>query len=327
MTSPTHHERIDADFSRQVLEDLYAYRRKRRLVAWLWWATLGWFGAHRFYLNRVFTGLAMFFTLGGALFWWLYDATRIGAMVNAYNAEQARREKLGLPPIDLAFMPALDDPTLGATPPWIQRWNAFGSGRRVSRLAGDLLVLYIAGFALGRLAGVNGVPEAIAAVVCLAGVTVLGAGPPWLHELPVIRDFVAWSHRLRLFYYHNAPGSPPALLVRSVLGMLWAPFRSRNRAEVRMYAELGAVFTGLFLLMDIVSDVLVPLVWPGQSFHLESLIGGWAKQALMTFFATYAFAAPIGAILTLYLLTRRTHTVPRLLSVWVLVAILLGVVK
>ncbi|NIP82074.1 MAG: hypothetical protein GWM90_23780, partial [Gemmatimonadetes bacterium] len=44
------------------------------------------------------------------------------------------------------------------------------------------------------------------------------------------------------------------------------------------------------------------------------LLGVWIREAFMTFFVIYAFAAPIGAVLTLYLLTRRTHTVPRLLG-------------
>ena len=44
----------------------------------------------------------------------------------------------------------------------------------------------------------------------------------------------------------------------------------------------------------------------------------------MTFLITYAFATPIGAVLTLYLLTRRTHTVPRILGAFALVAIAMG---
>ncbi len=44
----------------------------------------------------------------------------------------------------------------------------------------------------------------------------------------------------------------------------------------------------------------------------------------MTFFVIYAFATPIGAVLTLYLLTRRTHTVPRLLGGLALLFIALG---
>ncbi len=34
---------------------------------------LGIFGAHRFYVGKIGTGLLMAFTLGGAGLWWLYD--------------------------------------------------------------------------------------------------------------------------------------------------------------------------------------------------------------------------------------------------------------
>lgn len=327
MPSDTHHSRIDPDFSREVLQELYEYRHKRRLVAWLLWGTLGWFGAHRFYLRRTFTGLAMLFTGGGALLWWIVDATLLNDLVAAYNEEQEQRRKAGLPPKDLAFMPPLHDEALEATPEWITRWEARSRGRQALRLAGDLLVLYVAGDVLGRLSSVQGVPEAIVAVAFLALITVVGAGPAWLHELPVVKDFVRWSHQLRLFYYHNKPANPFSLLIRPVLGTISAPFRTRARAEVRMYAELGAVFTAIFLLLDIVQDILVPAVSPTASFQVSSVLGGWVRQGMVTFFAIYAFAAPIGAVLTLYLLTRPTHTVPRILAAWTLVAILLGVIR
>jgi hypothetical protein len=52
----------------------------------------------------------------------------------------------------------------------------------------------------------------------------------------------------------------------------------------------------------------------------------WAQEAFMTFVMIYAFAAPIGAVLTLYVLTRPTHTVPRLLAVFAVVSVALGAV-
>lgn len=326
-SSPTHHQHIDPDFSREILEELYAYRRKRKPVAWVLWLTLGWLGAHRFYLEREFTGLAMLFTGGGGMVWWLVDAGFVNRMVERHNQEQERRERAGLPPLGLSFMPALhDDAALERTPPWLEKWQQRGRARRVLRFGGDLLVLLIAGTALGSMAGTEGVPEAIVAVVLLAAITALGAGPEWFDRLPGAHGFVRWSHRLRLFYYHNPPGSPPALLVRAGLGILWAPFSTRARAEVKMLVELGAVFTAIFLLFDLVPGVVVPLVSPTQTLHLTAVARGWAGQAFMTFFATYAFAAPIGAVLNLYLLTRPTHTIPRLLAVFTLVAIFMGVV-
>lgn len=319
---------LDPDFSREVLEELYAYRRKRPAVAWLLWASVGWLGAHRFYLERPFTGLVQLFTGGGALVWWLADAGLINGMVRAHNAEQARRKRAGEPPVELAFMPPLRGEALQRVPGWVARWGERSAARRGLRLAGDVLVLLVAGTGLGVMAaaeGADGALEAVVAVVLLSGMISLGAGPAWLDDLPGARALVRWTHRLRLFYWHNAPGSPPTMLLRSVLGVLWAPFRAKDRAEVRLYVELGAVFSAAFLLLDIIPEAVVPLVVSGQSVDPEALVSGWLAEALTTFFLTYALAAPVGGVLTLYLLVRPTHTLPRILAVFTVLSIALGV--
>lgn len=317
-------QRIDPDFSREVLEELYSYRRKRRGVAWLLWATLGWLGVHRFYLEREFTGLIMLLTGGGGMIWWVADAFLLNGMLQAHNHEQARREEAGLPPVGLDTMPPLDEGELDKTPRWVQKW-IWGSGwARGLRFVGDLLVLLVAGAALGSVTGVDGALEAQAAVVLLVGITAMGAGPAWLDEIPLARHLLRWSHRLRLFYYHNKPGNPLALLLRPALGILWAPFRTKDRAEVRLYVELGAAFTAGFLLLDLFPEVVVPLLSASESVELGGVARGLVGEAFMTFFLTYAFAAPIGAVLTLYLLVRSSHRVPRILCVFTLVAILLG---
>lgn len=315
--------RFDPDFSREVLEDLYAYRRKRASVAWLLWGTLGWLGAHRFYLEREFTGLLMLFSGGGGLLWWLVDALLLSGMVRSHNEEQALRREKGLPPIELDFMPALKTSVLRRTPGWVERWGERGARKRALRLAGDVAVILVAGSVLGGLADLEGAIEAIVAVLLLAGVTAMGAGPTWLGEAPLARHLVRWSHRLRLFYYHNEPGSPLALLIRPVTGVLWAPFRTKARAEVRLYVELGAAFTAAFFLLDLIPEALLPLL-SGRSLALGDLLGGWLVQAFTTFFLTYAFAAPVGAALTRHLLVRPTHTVPRVLSLLTLLAVLTG---
>lgn len=316
--------RIDSDFSRRVLEDLYTYKRKSRWVAWLLWATLGWLGAHRFYLRRELTGLAMLLTGGGGLLWWAVDAFRLNGMVGAHDREQARRKEEGLPPVGLDFMPPLGAEGLEAAPSWVEGWVRRSPWNRRVRLAGDLLVLLVAGAALGSVTHMDGALEALVAVVLLTVVTTLGAGPGWLAGVPLAGHLVHWSHRLRLFYHHNRPGSPLALLLRPVLGVLWAPFRAKDRAEVKLYVELGAAFTAGFLLLDLTADVLIPLVSSGGGVRLGSVASGWIEEVFATFFLTYAFTAPIGAVLTLYLLARPTHGVPRFLSAFTLGAILLG---
>jgi hypothetical protein len=147
---------FDPDFSRQVLDDLYRYRLKQPLIAWALWATLGLIGAHRVYLGREFSAVLMFLTGGGFFVWWIADALYIQRFVEARNAEQERRRETGLPPLELAFMPARDQDVLHEPPAWVQRWQARGKFRRRLRLVGDAAVLGIAGFALGALSGLDG---------------------------------------------------------------------------------------------------------------------------------------------------------------------------
>jgi len=314
----------DPDFSRKILEDLYTYRRKRRGVAWLLWATFGWMGVHRFYLKREFTGALMLLTGGGGLVWWVVDAFLLNDMVRGHNQEQTRREREGLPPLELDSMPPLEDRALQRKPEWVGRWEAGGGARRALRMAGDLLVLLVAGMTLGSLIGSSGALEATIAVLLLVGATALGARTGGLDDVPGTRALFRWSHRLRLFYYYNEPGSPPALLLRPLTGFLMAPFRSRARLEVRLYVELGAAFTAAFLLLDIVPGLLWPLLVPGESPALGAFAEELVGEVFGTFFLTYAFAAPIGAVLTAHLLVRRTHRVPRLLAVFTLVALAMG---
>jgi hypothetical protein len=320
-----HHQRLDPDFSRELLAELYTYARKKHTVAWLLWATLGWLGAHRFYLGREFTGLVMFFTAGGGLIWWVADAFFVGRMVRTHNQRQEEREKAGLPPLELDFMPPLRDAALRRTPGWVEEWNNRGRGQKTLRLLGDVLVLVVAGAFLGWAVGhVEGGIEAAVAVGLLMATTAVGAGPRWIPDVPVAKDLMKWSHRLRLYYYHNEPGSPVALLFRPVTALLWAPFQARSRAEVRMYFEIGAVFAGLFLLIDLVPEILVPAMSANTPVQIGSFLAGRVTELFSTFFLTYGFSAPIGAVLILYLLMRPTHRLPRILCGVTLVAMVAG---
>jgi TM2 domain-containing membrane protein YozV len=51
--------------------------KKNRLVALLLCMFLGWAGGHRFYVNKVGTGLLMLFTMGGFGLWYFIDTLMI----------------------------------------------------------------------------------------------------------------------------------------------------------------------------------------------------------------------------------------------------------
>jgi hypothetical protein len=325
-SAPAEASRVDADFAQEVLEDLYAYRRKRTGVAVVLWLLFGWAGAHRVYLERPGTGILMFLTGGGLLVWWALDGRRIRRMVRYHNIQQQRRQRDGRPPLELSFMPPLATDVLKEPPAWTVKWRARGRARWGLRFTGDLIVLMVAGASLGALGGTDGGPEGIFAISSLIAVTMLGGRAGWLDRVPLAGAFLRWSHRLRLFYYYNRPGSPPALLVRGLTGVILAPFRRREREEARLYLEVGAVFALGFLVLDLVENVGAPLVGSAGLAALAPthLVGIWIREAFMTFLVIYACAAPIGAVLTLYLLTRPTHTLPRLLGAFALLFIALG---
>jgi len=312
---------VDADFAEDVLAELYRYPRKRRWLAYALWLTLGWFGGHRFYLDRPGTALLMMFTGGGFLVWWLVDAFYVGSFVTNFNADQGLRKQTGRPPRELDFMPPLERDVLARPPAWTVRWRKSGAGRRRARLAGDVMVLLITGLGLGAVAAGAGVYEAILAVLVLAGFSAAGAGMARLNHVPVLRALVRWSHRLKLFYYYNDPGTPLELLIRPLTGPVLAPFRRRARAEVRIYLQIGAVFTLVFLLLDLLEAVVAN---GAGALAPRGLIRLWIREASVTFVVIYAFATPIGAVLTRNLLLQRTHRVPRILAAVVVAAVAMG---
>jgi hypothetical protein len=306
-------EPLDPDFAADVLRDIYRYRRARLWLAYLLWGTLGLMGAHRFYLDRPGTGLLMLFTGGGGMLWWVVDAFLLPSMVRTQVQEQARREEAGLPPLELAFMPSLDPEMLARPPAWTAEWARTDSGRRTLRLAGDVCVLVVSAVAVAAFAKQEGVWEAVFAVLLLAAFASAGEAMGRWAGTPVLGTLLRWSHRLRLFYYFNRPGSPPALLLRSITATITAPFQPRARAEVRLYLQLGAFFTVLFILLDFGGE-LFSLATGGGMPAVSELLETWLRGATLTFVVIYAFAAPIGAVITLHLLVSRTHTLPRLLS-------------
>lgn len=299
----------DADFSRAVLDDLYRYPLKRKDVAWVLWISTGLFGGHRFYLDRPSTALAMAVTAGGGLIWWVADLFCIADMVHAFNSDQSRRKQTGQAPRALSFMP----PSRGMVLPPRPAWIAKRGGR--ARLYGDVIVLVLAGISAGAIASSSGNFEPVIAIVALSAITLLGARWDALATIPILRNFDRWSHRLRLYYYVNDPGGPLTLFFRPLLGLVTAPFRKRARAEAWLYLQIGLWFTIIFTGIDLVQAVTINA--DGISIHPLNFLGDVA----ITLVSIYAFAAPIGAILTTHVLLER-----RDLIVWVLTGITLAAV-
>lgn len=76
-----------------ILREEVDSRKKSVAATWLLWLFLGVFGAHRFYLGRIGTGIAMLLTVGGLLIWSLVDAFLIPGMLRA-NKRQVQKEVL-----------------------------------------------------------------------------------------------------------------------------------------------------------------------------------------------------------------------------------------
>lgn len=306
----------------ELLDDLFEYPRKRKAIAYGLWLVLGLFGAHRIYLDRVWTGVAMLLTGGGAGVWWLIDAFLLPDMVSRYNVNQRSREKLGLPPVSLEFMPSTDVSSLVERPGW-DEGRRRGTVPMLLRLAGDAAVLLLAGGALGAASRSTGNVEAAVAIGALLVALNLGPALVPYHETLGVGELLRWSYRLRLFYHHHGPGSVLSRLLRPIVGFLFAPFRKMNRGEVKLYLRLGGVFVALFLLEDLTTEVVVPLV---ARSDLGGLTGGWwLEDVVLTLLLITAFAAPIGATLNGRLLARRPQ-----LEVWTLsglaaLAIALGI--
>jgi hypothetical protein len=103
-----------------------------------------------------------------------------------------------------------------------------------------------------------------------------------------------------------------------MVGLVSAPFRKRARAEAWLYLQLGVWFTVLFSGLDVLEVVSISAA--GITVHPMDLL----VDAIMTFGSVYAFAAPIGAILTTQVLLEKRDRVVWLLTAATLAAMIFG---
>ncbi|MFZ3590182.1 TM2 domain-containing protein [Bacillus sp. DJP31] len=71
----------------QLLASEMDKRKKSTATTWLLWFFLGGFGAHRYYLGRIGSGVAMTLTLGGLGVWTFIDIFLIMGMINKKNSD------------------------------------------------------------------------------------------------------------------------------------------------------------------------------------------------------------------------------------------------
>ncbi|MEQ8859169.1 MAG: TM2 domain-containing protein [Pseudomonadales bacterium] len=305
-------QKIDPDFSAEIVADLYRYRHKRSTVAILLAVLGGIFGAHRFYLGKTLTGVLMLLTGGGGLCWWIRDMFRIRAMVEAFNSEEDTRADAQLPPQGLGFLPPRAELNLGAPPTW--------ANKRRGRLQvfGSAVVLILIGLSMGAISGATGIYEPVVIILVFIVVTLTAARWQGISRVPILSGLSRWNHRLRLYYHTVDPGSIWLLALRPFAGLFFAPWRSRARAEVRLYLQLGVVFSLPFALLDTLEV--------SESDSLAAGLGPMVAEFFQTLFYTYAFVAPIGALLTTQLLLSRRDRMLWALSAATVVSIFLGLV-
>ncbi len=318
---------LDDQIHDQLVRELHTYPVKNQRLTRIIWLIGGIFGLHRFYLGQVLYGILMLCTAGGALIWWIIDGFNLRKLVDAYNTEQQARESDDRPPIGMDYVPVATPDALLDYPAWGQS-RLFPKGvaqtgrRRFFELAADFFALMFFGFVLGAITGDTGYNSAAWAVVAVVLMINFVDYLIPLHDWPVAKGMVHWDYRLRLFYHFNEPGRRLKLYIRPLLGILYAPFDRKARAEVLLYLELGSIFVAGRLFTGLVWGDMWTMI---TALDFESFFSNWVEGVILGFFTIYGFAAPIGAILMKHVLLRRQNYVRWGLSLVVLYFLVQGV--
>jgi hypothetical protein len=252
----------------------------------------------------------MFLTGGGGMIWWLIDIFHVKSLVTEQNRIEKERQDAGEPPLNLAFLPSRKAITLNTLPAWIHKRSS------KSRVYGSLFLLSLTGFILGVIAGPTGTYEPTFIVVVFIVASLVAARWEMANKIPIIASLMRWVHKLRLYYYSVDPGNIWLLSMRPILGVLYAPFNQKARAEVRLYLELGLVFSILFFISDLMQILEYESIWEG--------IGMTIAEFFQTLIFTYLFVAPVGALLTTQILLSRSDWVIWVLSIACIVCIWTG---
>jgi len=252
----------------------------------------------------------MLLTLGGGLLWWIADLFRLRRLVDASNEAERQREKAGLPPRAMGFLPPRSQLRLDEPP----EWAPLRSGRR--RVFSSVILLAIIGFALGVTSEAMAFYEPMFVLCLFILVSAVAARVRGLENIPGLNALVRWVHRLRLFYHTVDPGSVWSVVARPSLGIFFAPWRPKVRAEVRLHLQMGGLVVLVFTLFNALELVGTGGLFPG----LELLL----TQMLQTIVCTYLFVAPASALITTQLLLEARDPVVWLLSTITLLAMWAG---
>ena len=316
------YHKADPFMQRQLYNELHAYPSKRYRVAQLIWFFAGIVGGHRFYLGKVGTAVLMLLTMGGGLIWWIIDAFLLKDQVQEFNDEQAQREAKDEPPIGMEFVPKVPPDALASRPAWAeQRTGQRGRFLKVLGLVGDACMVIFCGFMLGAFT--EGAESNTVFLVVIALVLMINLADQliqWYH-IPVIRSVIRWDLKLRLFYQFNEPGRSYTLFFRPIVGIFYAPFSRKARAEVTLYLQIAGIVSAATMLAGFFTGEGASLF---TSFSVSSFLEGWSKNNVIGFFTVFAFASPLGATLMKHTLLRRPNWVRWMLSALVFWALFQG---
>ena len=272
----------------RLAAEILSYEKKNHFIALLLWLFTGFFGVHRYYLQRIGTGVAMALTGGGFLIWWVIDGFRLKKLVNQFNREQERRQREGLLPIGFGFLPSTQVQLTIEKPAWFKQ-NRSKTQATVAYLL-DLFLLVLLGKVLVTLSLSMGLPQPLlSAVLIILVILLFDQMLPYFH-VPFIHELLHLEFKMRLFYTYNKPGSFFKLLLRPIFGLFAAGFNPRARYEVKLYLE----FSGVFALFILAFKLIYWLTIGGDPLSLSALI----EEFVQVFFVTYAVTGPIGAVMT-----------------------------
>ena len=229
------------------------------------------------------------------LLWWR-DFFRVKKLVDEYNETESLLRDQRMPPQSLSFLPPRDELDLTQPPVWASQRDSRGV------LVGGTLLLALFGFVMGVIMGATGVFEPSIIMIVFMLVTLIAARWPGMRHVPLLGQLSRWNHRLRLYYFSTDPGSVWLLAARPFIGIAIAPWQKKSRAEVRLYLQIGLAFALVFAAFDLY-EMNERGFWVGFGLMMAELG--------QTIVYTYAFVAPVGAILlTQQLLARKDYVIP-----------------